>query len=111
LVKFKQHTALERKIMTNNQKYRLHAYIKGRVQGVGFRYFTLNAAQERQLTGWVRNRFDGRVEVIAEGEHEHLSRFLGDLRQGPISADVHDIDYEFTNAKGEFDHFRIRSTM
>ena len=104
-------TKIGKKIMGENENYRLHAYIKGRVQGVGFRYHTLNSAREYQLRGWVRNLHDGRVEVVAEGEHENLNRLLRDLRKGPISAEVADVDYEFTDAKGEFDRFFVRQTV
>lgn len=96
--------------MSENQNYRLHAFIEGRVQGVGFRYFTMSAAQEYGLKGWVRNLFDGRVEVLAEGEHEQLNLLLGDLRKGPRSAVVEDIEYSFTDAKGEFERFYARHT-
>ena len=47
--------------MSENEKYQLHAYVKGRVQGVGFRYHTLKSAQDYGLKGWVRNLYDGRV--------------------------------------------------
>ena len=96
--------------MSENEKYRLHAFVKGNVQGVGFRYHTLKSAQDNHLTGWVRNRYDGRVEVMAEGEHEDLNSLLMDLRKGPISAEVRDVDYEFDDAKGEFDRFKVLST-
>ncbi len=96
--------------MSENELHRLHAYVKGRVQGVGFRYHTLQAAQEQGLTGWVRNLRDGRVEVLAEGAHEALNRLLVELRKGPISADVQDVKYEFEEGKGEFEEFRVRYT-
>ncbi len=97
--------------MTENGKYQLHAYIKGRVQGVGFRYHTLQKAQELGLAGWVRNLRDGRVEVLAEGKTESLNQFLRDLRKGTISADVRDVDYEFKDPKNEFDQFQVRGTV
>ena len=93
--------------MNENEFYQLHAYIKGGVQGVGFRYFTLRSAHDNHLTGWVRNRWDGRVEVVAEGKHEDLNKFLIDLRRGPMSADVRDVDYSFSDAKGEFTQFQV----
>ena len=96
--------------MSENEKYQLHAYVKGRVQGVGFRYHTLKSAQEYRLKGWVRNLYDGRVEVLAEGEHQDLNLLLADLRKGPISSDVNDVDYEFNDATGKFDRFYVRNT-
>jgi acylphosphatase len=97
-------------MMTENEVYRMHTYVRGRVQGVGFRYFVLQSVEGLDLTGWVRNLYDGWVEVLAEGAHEDLNRLLVALRKGPISADVQDVDYEFTEAKGEFEGFRVRYT-
>jgi acylphosphatase len=97
--------------MCENQNFRLHAYVKGRVQGVGFRYYALIAAQNYHLKGWVRNLFDGRVEVIAEGEHEDLNQLLRDLRKGPTSSIVDKVDYSFTEAQGGFDRFFVRPTV
>ena len=96
--------------MSQNENYQLHAYVKGRVQGVGFRYNTLKSAQEYDLKGWVRNLRDGRVEVLAEGQHEDLNLLLAVLRKGPVSADVNDVDYEFTDASGKFNRFYVRNT-
>ena len=58
--------------------------ITGRVQGVGYRYFTVRAARELGLSGWVRNLRDGRVEVLAVGVHRKLSDLEGELRVGPL---------------------------
>jgi len=55
--------------MSENERYRLHAFVKGRVQGVGFRYFVLQSVEGLDLTGWVRNLYDGLVEVVAEGAY------------------------------------------
>jgi len=96
--------------MSESVSVRFHAYVRGRVQGVGFRYFTLDAAHTLGLTGWVRNLRDGRVEVIAEGALEDLNRLLAMLRRGPVSGKVTDVDYEFTGAKGEFTGFRVGYT-
>ena len=97
--------------MTENGKYQLHAYIKGRVQGVGYRYNALQKAHELGLTGWIRNLRDGRVETLAQGEHEDLNQYLVFLRKGSISADVRDIDYEFDEVQDEFEQFTVRSTI
>ena len=66
--------------------------ISGRVQGVGFRYFTHVAAGREHLHGWVRNLPDGRVEIVAEGEPEALERFERQVRTGPPGARVSDVD-------------------
>ena len=95
---------------TENPKTRLHAYISGRVQGVSFRYYTLHTAKNLRLTGWVRNLWDGRVEVLAEGDLENLTLFLRWLRKGPTSAVVNHVDYSFNGANGEIDQFQVRPT-
>lgn len=85
----------------------LHAIVSGRVQGVAFRYFVEQRAVELGLTGWVRNLYDGRVEVLAEGERPTLERLLDELRLGPRMARVDDVDIEWRPYSGEFPDFRI----
>lgn len=63
----------------------------GQVQGVGFRVFTADAARRERLSGHVRNLEDGRVEVVATGEAEALTRFERSLRTGPPLARVDDV--------------------
>jgi acylphosphatase len=60
----------------------------GRVQGVGFRWFVREAARRRLLSGWVRNRPDGSVEIAAEGEGDALAAFVAAVRVGPAGAAV-----------------------
>jgi acylphosphatase len=62
--------------------------VRGRVQGVGFRYFTLDAARRENLHGYVTNQGDGTVEAVAEGESESVERFERALRRGPPQARV-----------------------
>ena len=62
--------------------------ISGRVQGVGFRYFTQAVAAEEDISGWVCNTSDGRVEVDAEGEADAMARFEQRISQGPPGARV-----------------------
>lgn len=66
--------------------------VSGLVQGVGYRYFVWQRAQERGLTGYVRNLPDGRVEVVAEGPGEELDALRGDLLVGPRFARVSAVD-------------------
>ena len=68
--------------------------VRGRVQGVGFRYFAQRAADDLGLTGYVRNLDDGRVEVYATGPEEKLSELAGHLHRGPRWAEVHGVDEE-----------------
>jgi acylphosphatase len=65
--------------------------VRGRVQGVGFRYFTQTAAVREQIDGWVRNTADGAVEILAEGEEDAIKRFEAEIRRGPASARVTDV--------------------
>jgi acylphosphatase len=62
--------------------------IGGRVQGVGFRYFTEAAGARERISGWVRNLPDGRVEVLAQGEPDAIARFEAQIREGPPHARV-----------------------
>jgi len=66
--------------------------ITGRVQGVGFRYFTQSAATREGLHGWVRNRPDGSVEALAEGDADAVERFERAVRSGPRGARVETVD-------------------
>jgi acylphosphatase len=94
----------------SDEKEALHATIRGRVQGVGFRYFVRENAEMLGVTGWVRNRFDGAVETVAEGQRERLDQFLGMLNQGPRGSVVESIEHEFQDAGGDFAAFKIRLT-
>ena len=76
--------------MSDNPTVRLQVHLKGRVQGVGFRYFVQRTASRLNITGWVRNRWDGTVEVLAEGPRHVLDQFLGARRPGPPGAHVTD---------------------
>ena len=90
---------------------RLHARVTGRVQGVGFRYFVMGEAETIGLTGWVRNRRDGSVEVVAEGEKEQLSSLVLSLKRGPRSSVVNDVKVEWLESTGEFSGFIPQSTI
>ncbi|HNX43398.1 MAG TPA: acylphosphatase [Bacteroidales bacterium] len=65
--------------------------IRGRVQGVGFRYYTLRLANELQITGYVRNKPDGSVFIEAEGDNMNIQAFLSWCRQGPPRAYVEEV--------------------
>ena len=82
--------------------------IGGRVQGVGFRYFTEAAAAREGILGWVRNSPDGRVEVVAEGDADALERFERSLRQGPRGARVGRVDVDDMTPTGRETGFTIK---
>jgi len=86
---------------------RAHLIIEGRVQGVFFRDSTRREATELGLCGWVKNRFDGNVEVVAEGPKEKVETLIAWCHHGPPIArvtKVHEIREDYT---GEFDSFRV----
>jgi acylphosphatase len=89
---------------------RLHANVTGRVQGVGFRYFVQKKANELGVNGWVRNRWDGTVELTAEGERDALEQLLAAVRRGPSGARVLSLDEQWLPASGEFSGFRVKMT-
>ncbi|OFW03637.1 MAG: acylphosphatase [Acidobacteria bacterium RIFCSPLOWO2_02_FULL_68_18] len=82
--------------------------ISGRVQGVGFRYFTGEVAAREGVTGWVRNLPDGRVEAYVEGEAEAVTRVERALGQGPRGARVEAVDVETEEPGGGYLDFTIR---
>jgi acylphosphatase len=81
--------------------------VLGRVQGVFFRASAQREAKRLGLTGWVRNRPDGSVELLAEGEDESLRDFIGWVQRGPTSARVDRVDTRWRSYTGEFTEFRI----
>jgi acylphosphatase len=84
----------------------IHAVVRGRVQGVGFRDYVETRARFLHLAGAVRNLTDGRsVEVIAEGPRESLEQLIDHLRKGPRMSRVDGVDVEWKEATGEFRGF------
>jgi len=76
--------------------------VSGRVQGVGFRFFTQDIARREGLTGIVRNLADGRVEVVAEGDDESLTRLEAALRRGPSHARVEHVEVDSLAPRGRY---------
>lgn len=97
--------------MSNEQQTRFHATVHGRVQGVGFRAYVIDCGQALGVTGWARNRWNGTVEVVAEGEPQKLERLLEAIRRGPRMSLVTKVDVEWEQAIGEFKSFGVRSTI
>ena len=96
--------------MKEVQENRLHLIIKGRVQGVGFRYYTYQIGMTLLLKGWVRNRFSGNVEVLAEGPKDRLNLLLREIRKGPPYSQVNDIDITWSDPVGDLPAFTILET-
>jgi acylphosphatase len=88
---------------------RLEARVKGRVQGVGFRYFVLSEAQRLGLTGWVANEQDGSVQCVAEGPRADLERLLEALSEGPAMAIVEHVASDWLPYTGHWYTFGVRS--
>lgn len=96
--------------MIEKMNTRLHATVHGRVQGVGFRYFVIETAARLEISGWVRNRFDGTVEVLAEGRRPQLENLVQQLQRGPRPSNVTKVDLSWEDAAGEFTGFHSRRT-
>lgn len=93
-----------------NPNERLHIWVIGRVQGVGFRAFVAHAAQNIGLTGWVRNVGYDQVEALAEGQRSDLEEFALLVRAGPRASRVDESRHEWLPASGEFSNFSVRSS-
>ena len=88
---------------------RLEATVRGRVQGVGFRYWVVRRATEIGVVGWVSNELDGSVRCVAEGTPEALDQLDELLRRGPIGAVVDDVSAVRMPATGTLTGFGVRS--
>ena len=94
--------------MSIEKKLAVHIIIKGKVQGVSFRYFTLKQAREIKITGWVRNKPNGNVEVFARGDETNLELFINQLRQGSSFSRVDDVMLNWDYEGSEYADFSIR---
>jgi len=84
-----------------------HAIVRGRVQGVGFRYSTIRQANSIGVRGTVRNTEDGCVEVVAEGDADQLAVFLAWLERGPPGAHVRKVDVDPIPPRGVYGGFDV----
>ena len=89
------------------EKARVHVLIEGRVQGVFFRAATRDEAQALGLQGWVRNRADGRVEALFEGDKAVVENMLAWCRKGPPYAYVDHVEIDWQPYQGELLDFRV----
>ena len=92
----------------DGKKVRAHLLISGIVQGVAFRYYTQDITKSLGVKGWVRNCWDGKVEIVVEGEEGKVKKLINWCYQGPGSAIVEKIDIEWEKYRGEFNSFGIR---
>ena len=82
--------------------------VQGLVQGVGYRFFTVEIAEQYNIKGYARNLPDGNVEVVAEGDEGMLNDFIKRLKIGPPSARVTGVDIKWDDADSGFENFDIR---
>lgn len=95
----------------NHDLARVHVWVKGRVQGVGFRAYVDYIARQFDVTGWVRNVGYDTVETVAEGSRTELERFVETVKAGPRGASVDESKEEWENPTGEFTEFGIKRSM
>lgn len=86
---------------------RAHVFIKGRVQGVGFRHFTKTYARQMNVEGWVKNLPDGRVEAVFEGDEDQVKKMIDLVKEGPRTSRVSNVNVEWESPKNEFGSFRV----
>ena len=102
----------QRPLSENNDLVRAHIWVKGRVQGVGFRvYVEYCARQIGGLTGWVRNVGYDTVEAVAEGQRTNVEELIEAMKQGPLSSRVDDANVEWETVTGEFREFGVKRSM
>jgi acylphosphatase len=82
--------------------------VKGRVQGVGYRYYILRQAQELGLTGYVRNLPNGDVEIVAEGDRQVVEQLIRYAERGPVFAHVNEVQVQWSTGSGQYKRFDVR---
>ena len=85
----------------------VHITVRGRVTGVFFRAATQREAKRLGVTGWVRNRNDASVEILAEGEEDSIKEIVSWAHHGPSAARVENVDVRYRSYSGEYSDFRI----
>jgi acylphosphatase len=90
---------------------RAHVWVKGRVQGVGFRAYVEAIARQTEVTGWVRNVGYDTVEAVAEGERAKVEQFIELMKQGPRAARVDESRIEWEDVTEEFREFGVKRSL
>jgi acylphosphatase len=91
-----------------NNLARVHIWVTGRVQGVGFRAYVMQSGTFFGLVGWVHNLGYEQVEIVAEGPRGVLERFIQVVRTGPSTSRVEEARVEWETPTGEFPSFEVR---
>lgn len=94
--------------INSNETRRVHIWVKGRVQGVGFRAHVEYHAGKIGVTGWVRNVGYDKVETVAEGTTEQIERFIEAVKTGPRASRVDEAKLEYESVTGEFSGFGVK---
>ena len=94
-----------------NERVRVHIWVTGRVQGVGFRAFVQQSGTAFGLTGWVRNVGYDQVEAVAEGPRQVVERFAAAVKVGPRASQVDEARLEWEIPTGEFKRFEVRFNL
>jgi acylphosphatase len=94
--------------LKDNETVRIHIWVRGRVQGVGFRAFAQQAGMVLGLNGWVRNMGYDKVEAVAEGSREKLEKFAIAIKKGPRAGNVEEVKIEWEPVRGERDGFNVK---
>lgn len=95
-----------------NEVVRAHVWVKGRVQGVGFRAHVEYAARKiGGITGWVRNVGYDTVETIAEGRRENIERFIVMVKEGPRASRVDEAKIDWETPNGEYNEFGVKRSI
>ena len=92
------------------EEVRAHLHIRGRVQGVSFRYYTRQQAISKGVNGWVRNLGDGRVEAVVQGDESKVREVIAWCKHGPSSARVDNVWVEWETPKEDCVGYSIRAT-
>ena len=95
----------------NKELVRVHVWVKGRVQNVGFRAHVEYSARRIGVTGWVRNVGYDTVEAVAEGTRDKIERFVEMMKTGPHSSRVDEAKVEWENPSGEFMRFDVKRSL
>lgn len=85
----------------------LHSIVKGKVQGVGYRDFVVNEAEELGLYGYVRNTADGNVEIVAQGYPDELKDFVTRLQKGSVLSEVKEMQTDMRTIRVAYEDFHL----
>ena len=91
----------------SKKNFTVNIKITGKVQGVSFRFFVQQQAQELGINGWVSNKPNGDVEALAQGEKAELEQFIAKVNQGPVFSKVEDVSLNWMNEAEQYFGFEI----